>query len=92
MAASKGIRHHRAHAGHHQLDSWQIYGIPKKEKTSLKVTHVAAKKRSIKKQRTSTNSTGLQKQVAVILDKIKVNGYDSLTDEEKEILFTASKK
>ncbi|HAI58237.1 MAG TPA: rhomboid family intramembrane serine protease [Saprospirales bacterium] len=67
-------------------------GIPKKEKTSLKVTHVAAKKSSIKKQRTSTNSTGLQKQVDIILDKIKVNGYDSLTDEEKEILFTASKK
>ena len=67
-------------------------GIPKKEKTSLKVTHVAAKKSSIKKQRTSTNPTGLQKQVDVILDKIKVNGYDSLTDEEREILFTASKK
>lgn len=67
-------------------------GVPKKKKTSLKVTHVATKKRSIKKQRTSSKSTDLQKQVDVILDKIKVKGYDSLTDEEKEILFTASKK
>ena len=67
-------------------------GVPKKKKTSLKVTHVASKKRVIKKHRTSATSIDLQKQVDVILDKIKVKGYDSLTDEEKEILFTASKK
>lgn len=67
-------------------------GAPKKKKTALKVTHVAKAKRSVKKQRKSATSTDLQKQVDVILDKIKVKGYDSLTDEEKEILFTASKK
>ncbi len=67
-------------------------GVPKKKKTTLKVTHVATKKSPIKKKRTSSASLDLQKQVDVILDKIKVKGYDSLTDEEKEILFTASKK
>ena len=67
-------------------------GAPKRKKTPLTVTHVSTKKRPIKKQRTSRTSTDLQKQVDVILDKIKVKGYDSLTDEEKEILFTASKK
>ncbi len=67
-------------------------GVPKKKKTTLKVTHVATKKSPIKKNRTSSASLDLQKQVDVILDKIKVKGYDSLTDEEKEILFTASKK
>lgn len=64
----------------------------KKKKTPLKVTHVAKQKNTIKNQRTSSHSSDLQKQVDVILDKIKVKGYDSLTDEEKEILFTASKK
>ncbi len=75
--------------------SWvsdKFNGVPKKKKTPLKVTHVASNKRPIKKKRTATKSYDLQKQVDVILDKIKVKGYDSLTDEEKEILFRASKK
>ena len=33
-----------------------------------------------------------QEQLDAILDKIKVNGYDSLTQEEKEFLFKASQK
>lgn len=33
-----------------------------------------------------------QDRIDAILDKIKANGYDSLTDEEKEFLFRASKK
>ena len=33
-----------------------------------------------------------QKRVDLILDKISKSGYDSLTDEEKAILFDASKK
>lgn len=64
---------------------------PKKKRSPLKVTHVGRRK---SKQKTTpiTTATDLQKQVDVILDKIKVKGYDSLTDEEKEILFKASKK
>ena len=33
-----------------------------------------------------------QQQIDEILDKISKNGYQSLTDEEKRILFEASKK
>jgi len=66
-------------------------GTPKKKKTALKVEHVASRKRPTKKKN-KTVGGDLQKQVDEILDKIKSNGYDSLTDEEKEILFTASKK
>ena len=66
-------------------------GVPKKKKTSLKVTHVATKRKPVQQQRNKP-SRDLQKQVDVILDKIKIKGYESLTDEEKEILFTASKK
>jgi len=69
-------------------------GSPKQKKrkrSPLKVTHVSPKRTS-KKSAPITKATDLQKQVDVILDKIKVKGYDSLTDEEKEILFKASKK
>jgi len=38
------------------------------------------------------NSLDYQTQLDKILDKIKQKGYDSLTDEEKEFLFQASKK
>jgi len=37
-------------------------------------------------------SADLQAQVDQILDKIRESGYDSLTEEEKEILFQASKE
>lgn len=33
-----------------------------------------------------------QERVDAILEKIKAQGYDNLTDEEKEFLFQASKK
>lgn len=56
---------------------------------TLKVRHTA-KPSTV--SRPKSKSQDLQKQVDVILDKIKVKGYASLTDEEKEILFTASKK
>jgi len=39
-----------------------------------------------------THQSGVQKQVDEILDKISKDGYQSLTDEEKKILFEASKK
>ena len=38
------------------------------------------------------NSLDHQTQLDQILDKIKQKGYDSLSDEEKEFLFQASKK
>lgn len=69
----------------------RLDGAPKRKKTTLKVTHVSTKKRPVKRKPTKA-SADLQQQVDMILDKIKLQGYDSLTDEEKEILFRASKK
>jgi hypothetical protein len=37
-------------------------------------------------------ATQMQHEVDRILDKIKVSGYESLTDEEKETLYKASKE
>lgn len=55
--------------------------------------------RSVKGGRGKSSSSGkpnrsddLQAKVDEILDKIRKTGYESLTDEEKEILFLASKK
>ena len=38
------------------------------------------------------NPLGYQEQLDAILDKIKVSGYESLSSEEKEFLFNASKR
>lgn len=61
----------------------------------LKVIH----KRNRPKEKSSKerdvqkgNSLDYQSQLDNILDKIKQKGYDSLSDEEKEFLFQASKK
>ncbi|MCB0585409.1 MAG: hypothetical protein KDD06_08810, partial [Phaeodactylibacter sp.] len=40
----------------------------------------------------NVNGKGHQERLDAILDKIKKSGYDSLTREEKEFLFNASKK
>lgn len=48
-----------------------------------------AKKKSNRRPQPSASH---QEKVDAILDKIKASGYDSLTDEEKEFLFLASKK
>lgn len=40
----------------------------------------------------NNNSLSQQEQIDAILDKIKQSGYNSLSDEEKEFLFNASKK
>ena len=69
----------------------RLEGKSKKKKSALKVSHVAKQRKEVRKKRKVSNGD-LQGQVDRILDKIKVNGYDSLSDEEKEILFRASKK
>ncbi len=71
--------------------SERMNGTAPRKKSALKVSHVATRKTEVKKKRRESNGD-LQNQVDAILDKIKVKGYDSLTDEEKEILFKASKK
>lgn len=53
--------------------------------------HVNTSSTSPRKDQTLSPQGNLQEQVDQILDKIKASGYDSLTAEEKETLFIASK-
>ena len=48
-------------------------------------------KPNAKSDASSSNSLSRQEQIDAILDKIKVTGYDSLSSDEKEFLFKASK-
>ena len=65
---------------------------------NIKVTHrkeKATAKKTVKKTTGSTRkggSTVSQKEIDAILDKISDRGYESLTKDEKEKLFNASKK
>ncbi|MBK8624369.1 MAG: rhomboid family intramembrane serine protease [Saprospiraceae bacterium] len=61
-----------------------------KRKTTLKVAHRAENFQQ-KATKTSSSKTDISIRVDEILDKIKQKGYDSLTDEEKEVLYHASK-
>lgn len=60
-------------------------------KSKLKVAHKASSVATTK-ERTSARNSDLSQRVDEILDKIKQNGYNSLTDEEKDILYQASKE
>ncbi len=51
-----------------------------------------AKIYDIDSYRTKEDQSGTQKQIDEILDKINRNGYQSLSEDEKKILFEASKK
>ncbi len=46
----------------------------------------------LKKMKSSHDNKSEQEKLDEILDKISASGYDSLTDDEKKILFSASKK
>ena len=61
----------------------------------IKVTHRQSKPKKASEKQSSTKSSKAdfsQVEIDKILDKISENGYDSLTKEEKEKLFNASKK
>lgn len=64
---------------------------PKKKKSPLKVKFKSDKIKTMSEHRTDSKAN-MQQQVDDILDKIKKQGYDSLTDAEKETLYQASKK
>lgn len=68
----------------------RIQGDAPAPKSKLKVSHKA--KTVAKKPKPRKVNNDLQSEVDRILEKIKKQGYDSLTDAEKETLFTASKK
>ncbi len=58
-----------------------------KPKSKLKVTH----RRPMSDMEFNAKKVNKQKEVDRILDKIKVSGYDSLSKDEKQTLFDASK-
>ena len=62
-----------------------------RKKTTLNVKYRSDKKNE-QNQTTRKDTTSFQAKLDGILDKIKESGYESLTEEEKEFLFQASKK
>ncbi|NNF33399.1 MAG: rhomboid family intramembrane serine protease [Saprospiraceae bacterium] len=64
---------------------------PKKGKSTLNVKYRSERKTE-RKRPTSKDEVSFQAKLDNILDKIKESGYESLTEEEKEFLFQASKK
>ncbi|MDX1407061.1 MAG: rhomboid family intramembrane serine protease [Saprospiraceae bacterium] len=65
--------------------------VPPKKKSRVFVRHVREKKGGRASDNTSAPGDD-QSRIDAILDKIKASGYESLTAEEKEFLFRASKK
>ena len=64
-----------------------------KPKSNLKTVHRKNQKSGYAgKTKTEFDTFNKQKQIDIILDKISKSGYESLTAEEKEFLFKASKK
>ncbi|MEM7299014.1 MAG: rhomboid family intramembrane serine protease, partial [Bacteroidota bacterium] len=65
-----------------------------KPQPKIKVTHRSGSRRASQKSTTkTTNSTKTpQSEIDAILDKISEKGYESLSKEEKQKLFNASKK
>lgn len=65
----------------------------KPRRTQKPVLKVAHRSDTLKKKQVNhpVNRSEISARVDEILDKIKQNGYDSLSDEEKEVLYQASK-
>ena len=63
-----------------------------RRKSPLKVKFKSDKIKTMSDHRSSSSSDSLQQEVDKILEKIKREGYESLTDAEKETLYQASKK
>lgn len=70
---------------------WNPDARPKRRKTSRKKFKVYRNTEEDKAQRPSEGFSE-QKELDRILDKIKAEGYDQLTSEEKDFLYQASKK
>ena len=63
-----------------------------KKKSPLKVSFKSDKIKNMSDYRTASKEDAMQNEVDRILEKIKKEGYDNLTDAEKETLYQASKK
>ncbi|MBM4157623.1 MAG: rhomboid family intramembrane serine protease [Ignavibacteria bacterium] len=69
------------------------YNQPHKEAEDAEYTDIENKKsESDKKKNAATEEEKIRKRIDEILDKLSQKGYDSLSDEEKRILFRDSKK
>lgn len=64
----------------------------KKKKSPLTVLYKSEQFSQSKAHHKADNEMPFQEKLDMILDKIKKEGYDKLTDEEKEFLYEASKK
>ncbi|RLD21206.1 MAG: hypothetical protein DRI69_04730 [Bacteroidetes bacterium] len=64
----------------------------KKKKSPMFARHVRQSKGRQSSDSSQKQKSGYQEELDVILEKIKEAGYESLTAEEKEFLFQASKK
>lgn len=75
------------------LSSWVYKYKDKKSKQSKRKSKLKIAHRSevLQTKKDLNDKSSTTSEVDMILDKIKRNGYDSLTDEEKEILYRASK-
>jgi hypothetical protein len=60
-----------------------------KQKRDLTVKY---KSKDVFSKKSSAKNENFKKELDRILDKIKINGYDNLTEAEKEFLFIASNK
>lgn len=77
------------------IGSWfnriiEAFAILNKPKTKLKVAHKNTKNKP--KNPPIKNKEEIQKRIDAILDKISQTGYESLSKEEKELLFKYSKE
>ena len=81
---------------------WRTHSLPQPKESWIKINWNTDRKRAkMKVQRSSRPMTDDEynahraehtREVDRILDKIKATGYDSLTKEEKQTLFDASKQ
>lgn len=67
-----------------------VFAGKKLRKSTMKVSH-RSDKSQVNKRKKASKDPDFQKRLDEILDKINELGYESLTDEEKEFLFLASK-
>jgi hypothetical protein len=65
---------------------------PRKQMKVVSRNAGAYAKSASSNSRSAASGTDFQRRMDAILDKISQSGYDSLTKEEKEFLFNASKK
>lgn len=68
---------------------FKLFKLKRTRSTKLKISHKAA---ILQEKKNIPEKKNIVLRVDEILDKINQKGYDSLTDEEKEILYRASKK